>query len=155
MLATEKQYLSASRRVLPVQMLVRHFTLAGEQWQIAPGIRDMVQFRTLNLLNDFSPFGMVDVAFCRNVLIYFDQPTNNRVLERIARQMSEDGYLVLGAAETVVGLTDAFRPVAEKCGIYVPNAEARRPAVRALEAANVVSLVLKVEGMAALVCALT
>jgi chemotaxis protein methyltransferase CheR len=131
------------QRGLPVQMLVRHFTQAGEQWQIAPGIRDMVQFRPLNLLNDFAPLGMFDVVFCRNVLIYFDQPTKNGVLERIARQMPEDGFLILGAAETVVGLTDAFRPVADKRGLYVPNAEARRPAVRAPEADNVVSLALK------------
>lgn len=131
------------QRGLPVQMLVRHFTQTGEQWQIAPEIRDMVQFRPLNLLNDFAPLGMFDIVFCRNVLIYFDQPTKNGVLERIARQMPEDGYLVLGAAETVVGLTDALKPVADKRGLYVPNAEARRPAVRAPEAENVVGLALK------------
>lgn len=131
------------QRGLPVQMLVRHFTQTGEQWQIAPEIRDMVQFRPLNLLNGFAPLGMFDIVFCRNVLIYFDQPTKNGVLERIARQMPEDGYLVLGAAETVVGLTDALKPVADKRGLYVPNAEARRPAVRAPEAENVVGLALK------------
>lgn len=124
-------------------MLVGHFTQAGELWQIAPEIRDMVQFRPLNLLNDFASLGVFDVVFCRNVLIYFDQPTKNGVLERIARQMPGNGYPILGAAETVVGLTDAFQPVADKRGLYVPNAEARRPAVRAPESDNVVSLALK------------
>ena len=66
---------------------------------------------------------MFDVVFCRNVLIYFDQATKIGVLDRIARQLEPDGYLVLGAAETVVGLTDAFKPVPEKRGLYAPNKE--------------------------------
>jgi len=131
------------QRGLPIQMLVKYFRQVDEAWQIVPELRNMVQFRTLNLLNDFSPLGMFDVVFCRNVLIYFDQPTKNGVLERVARQMPEDGYLILGAAETVVGLTDAFKPVADKRGLYVPNAAARRPAVRVPEAAKVISLALK------------
>ena len=85
----------------------------------------MVQFRPLNLLNDFTPLGTFDVVFCRNVLIYFDQETKIDVLNRLARQMPGDGFLVLGAAETVVGLTDAFKPMADKRGLYVPNAAAR------------------------------
>ncbi len=131
------------QRGLPVQMLVKHFSQVGEQWQVAPEIRDMVQFRPLNLLSDFTPLGMFDVVFCRNVLIYFDQPTKNGVLERIARQMPEDGYLILGAAETVVGLTDAFRPVADRRGLYVPNVNARRPAASMPETGKLVSLALK------------
>jgi chemotaxis protein methyltransferase CheR len=67
-------------------------------------------------------------VFCRNVLIYFDQPTKIDVLNRLARQMPGDGMLVLGAAETVIGLTDAFKPMAEKRGLYVCNAAAAQPA---------------------------
>jgi chemotaxis protein methyltransferase CheR len=81
----------------------------------------MVQFRPINLLNDFSALGTFDVVFCRNVLIYFDQDTKTVVLDRIARQMPDDGYLVLGAAETVIGLTGAFKPLADKRGLYVPT----------------------------------
>jgi len=88
----------------------------------------MVQFRTLNLLQDFSPLGQFDVVFCRNVLIYFDQPTKSAVLQRVVRQMPDDSYLILGAAETVVGLTDAFKPVPDRRGLYAPNAAARRGA---------------------------
>jgi chemotaxis protein methyltransferase CheR len=58
------------------------------------------------------------VVFCRNVLIYFDQPTKIDVLERIADCTERDGYLVLGGAETVVGLTKRFQPIAEKRGLY-------------------------------------
>ena len=116
------------QRGLPIQLLVRHFIQAGEAWQIAPEIRDMVQFRTLNLLQDFAPLGMFDVVFCRNVLIYFDQPTKIAVLERMARQMPGDGYLILGAAETVVGLSDAFRPIPDQRGLFGPGPAVRRRA---------------------------
>ncbi len=81
----------------------------------------MVQFRQLNLLQDFSHLGTFDVIFCRNVLIYFDQDTKIGVFNRLARLMEPDGFLLLGAAETVVGLTDAFRPYPERRGLYSPN----------------------------------
>ena len=109
------------QRGLPIQLLVKFFDKVGESWQIAPEIRAMVQFRPLNLLNDFSPLGTFDMVFCRNVLIYFDQDTKIGVLNRLARQMPDDGYLALGAAETVIGLTEAFKPLPDKRGLYVPN----------------------------------
>jgi chemotaxis protein methyltransferase CheR len=109
------------QRGLPIQQLVKFFTQVGEAWQIAPEIRAMVAFRPLNLLNDFSPLGRFDLVFCRNVLIYFDQDTKIGVLNRLARQMPGDGFLMMGAAETVVGLTDAFKPMADRRGLYVPN----------------------------------
>ena len=114
------------QRGLPIQLLVKHFSKNGEGWEIAPELRAMVQFRTLNLLHDFSPLGQFDVVFCRNVLIYFDQPTKSAVLHRVARQMPDESYLILGAAETVVGLTDAFKPVPDRRGLYAPNLAARQ-----------------------------
>ena len=118
------------QRGLPIQLLVKYFTQIGEAWQIAPEIRAMVQFRPLNLLSDFSSLGMFDVVFCRNVLIYFDQQTKVNVLDRMARAVERGGYLVLGAAETVVGLTDSFKPMAERRGLYAPNLVARPAATR-------------------------
>ena len=109
------------QRGLPIQMLIKYFTQIGETWQIAPEIRAMVQFRPFNLLNDFAGLGMFDVVFCRNVLIYFDQPTKVGIFERIAYTVERDGYLILGAAETVVGLTESFKPVADRRGLYSPN----------------------------------
>ena len=106
------------QRGLPIQMLLKYFTQKGDLWQINPDIRAMVQWRKLNLLESFSTLGTFDILFCRNVLIYFDQPTKVDVLQRMAKQMPSDGYLVLGAAETVVGLTDAFRPVPDHRGLY-------------------------------------
>jgi chemotaxis protein methyltransferase CheR len=117
------------QRGLPIQMLVKHFTQTDDTWQISPEIRAMVQYKPLNLLSDFSHLGSFDVVFCRNVLIYFDQETKIGVLERIAKMLEPDGFLVLGAAETVVGLTDSFKPLADKRGLYAPNKDALKPPV--------------------------
>ena len=114
------------QRGLPIQLLIKYFTQIGERWQIAPELRAMVTFRQINLLHDFSQLGFFDVVFCRNVLIYFDQSTKIAALERIARMTEADGFLVLGAAETVVGLTDTFKPMTDQRGLYAPNANARK-----------------------------
>jgi len=117
------------QRGLPIQMLVKYFKQIGELWQINADIRAMTQFRQLNLLQNFSQLGTFDVVFCRNVLIYFDQDTKVEVFRRLAKVMEPDGFLALGAAETVVGLTDAFKPHAEKRGIYRPNAIRAAPSI--------------------------
>nr|WP_233287320.1 protein-glutamate O-methyltransferase CheR [Bradyrhizobium oropedii] len=109
------------QRGLPIQMLVKYFKQSGELWQINPELRAMVQHRQLNLLHDFSQLGTFDVIFCRNVLIYFDQDTKINIFNRLARLMEADGFLVLGAAETVVGLTDTFKPIRERRGLYRPS----------------------------------
>ena len=109
------------QRGLPIQLLVKYFTQNGELWQINSELRSMVQHRQLNLLNDFSHLGMFDVVFCRNVLIYFDQDMKTDVLNRLGKVTERDGFLALGAAETVVGLTEAFKPYADKRGLYAPH----------------------------------
>jgi chemotaxis protein methyltransferase CheR len=112
------------QRGLPIQFLVKYFKQAGELWQINSDIRAMVQHRQLNLLHDFSQLGTFDVIFCRNVLIYFDQETKINIFGRLAKSMEADGFLVLGAAETVVGLTDVFKPLAARRGLYQPSGTA-------------------------------
>jgi chemotaxis protein methyltransferase CheR len=129
------------QRGLPIQMLMKYFTQSGETWQIAPEIKAMVQYRQLNLLAEFGHLGMFDVVFCRNVLIYFDQQTKIDVLERLVRVNESDGYLVLGAAETVVGLTEVFKPVLDRRGLYAPNPAGRvTPGFTALKAAAVAAM---------------
>jgi chemotaxis protein methyltransferase CheR len=109
------------QRGLPIQMLVKHFTQIGDLWQLNADIRAMVQHRQLNLLQDFSHLGTFDVIFCRNVLIYFDQDTKARIFERLAKVIEPDGALLLGAAESVVGISEAFRPLPDRRGLYRPN----------------------------------
>ena len=110
------------QRGLPIQMLVKYFTQIGQDWEISSDIRSMVNYRKLNLLDDFTALGTFDVIFCRNVLIYFDQAAKKAILDRMAKRMSPDGFLVLGAAETVIGITDAFKPLKGQRGLYVPAA---------------------------------
>ncbi|MFH1343448.1 MAG: protein-glutamate O-methyltransferase CheR [Pseudomonadota bacterium] len=114
------------QRGLPIQLLVKHFKQIGELWQLDADIRGMVQHKQLNLLQDFSHLGTFDLIFCRNVLIYFDQDTKVAIFERLSRMLEPDGVLALGAAESVVGLSDAFKPYPERRGLYRPNA-ARAP----------------------------
>ncbi|NQW01393.1 MAG: protein-glutamate O-methyltransferase [Rhodospirillales bacterium] len=117
--ATEGKYSQFEvQRGLAIQLLVKYFTKEGEQWRISQDLRDMVSFREFNLLNDFTPLGKFDVVFCRNVLIYFDQETKKKVLERIALMLPPDGVVFLGGAETVLGITDKFEPVPGQRGIY-------------------------------------
>ena len=110
------------QRGLPIQLLVQHFTQVGDMWQLNPDIRSMVQHRQLNLLHDFSHLGTFDIIFCRNVLIYFDQDTKTGIFERLAKAIEPDGFMVLGAAESVVGISDAFKPYPDRRGLYRPNA---------------------------------
>lgn len=116
------------QRGLPIQLLVKYFKKNNEMWQIDPAIRAMVQYREYNLLHDLKPLGQFDVVYCRNVLIYFDQPTKTRVLENISRIMPDDGFLYLGGAETVLGISDKFKPVPEQRGIYAVTRGAGAPA---------------------------
>ncbi len=108
------------QRGLPIQLLVKYFKQEGDRWQISPAIRSMVRYRCFNLLDDPTSLGHFDVIFCRNVLIYFDQPTKSRVLDRLSRLMPPDGYLFLGGAETVLGITDRFQTLTDNRGIYRP-----------------------------------
>jgi chemotaxis protein methyltransferase CheR len=118
------------QRGLPIQFLVKYFKQQGERWQIDPAIRSMVHFKQVNLLDDMAALGRFDVIFCRNVLIYFDQPTKTLVLDRLSRQMAPDGHLYLGGAETVLGISARLQPVPDNRGIY-SLASAAAPLVRA------------------------
>lgn len=94
-------------RGLPAAMLVRHLTRSSTGWQVSQELRGLVTFQAHNLL-DAPPGGPFDVVFLRNVLIYFDLETKRSILERIRRVMRPDGLLVLGVAETTIGVDDGW-----------------------------------------------
>ena len=87
-----------------------------------------MRYKKLNLLDDLRVLGRQDVVYCRNVLIYFDLETKKRVLEQVATLLPDDGYLILGAAETVLGITDAFKPMPGMRGLYIKNSAAAQKA---------------------------
>lgn len=109
------------QRGLPVQLLLKHFTQEGDRWRISERIRKMVTFRHHNLVGTSPAPGTFDVILCRNILIYFDIPTKAKVFNLLGRSIRSDGYMLLGSAETIMGLTDAFTPDRDNRGIYRPT----------------------------------
>ncbi len=107
------------QRGLPIQMLMKYFTQEDEKWRISDDIKKMIKFDYFNLLDSMSSLGSFDLIFCRNVLIYFDEETKKKVLEGMAGVLAKNGFLFLGGAETVLGITDTFKPLPDKRGIYV------------------------------------
>ncbi len=116
------------QRGLPIQMLMHYFTQQDDHWRISERIRQQVTFRKHNLIDATYALGKFDIVFCRNVLVYFDGPTKGAVLDRIAQQTNSGGFLVLGAAESIVGLSTAFEAAQDCRGLY-------RLAARASQAA--------------------
>ncbi len=117
------------QRGLPITHLVKYFKQVGDKWQINEDLRSKIQFREFNLLTDMAPLGQFDVIFCRNVLIYFDQPTKGKVLDNMAKLLPPDGVLYLGGAETVLGVTEKFKPMEGQRGLYVLTGAPARVAV--------------------------
>jgi chemotaxis protein methyltransferase CheR len=116
------------QRGLPIQYLVKYFEKAGDLWRINDKTRAMVRFQKHNLLENPAGLGRFDIVFCRNVLIYFDPPAKQKTLEVIASITADDGFLLLGAAETTMGVTDAFLTSSDRRGLYKRNAKWRKAA---------------------------
>jgi chemotaxis protein methyltransferase CheR len=119
------------QRGLPIRTLMRWFEPGGETWTIRPEMARAIKFRQQDLVKGAMPPGLFDIVLCRNVLLYFPQPVREQVLERLARSIRPDGLLVLGAGETVLGLSDAFDPCQRFRGLYrrridLPALAARR-----------------------------
>lgn len=113
------------QRGLPVRTLMRWFEAAGETWTIRHELTRTVKFRQQNLVDGPMPPGLFDIVMCRNVLLYFPQAVREQVLARLALSVRPDGLLVLGAGETVLGLSEAFAPCQQFRGLYRRRADAR------------------------------
>jgi chemotaxis protein methyltransferase CheR len=98
-------------RGLPADLLGAYLQKHQDGWQVRDDIRRMVEFRLLNLNGPWPEFPPLDVVLLRNVLIYFDVPTRQQILERVRQVLQPDGYLLLGGAETTHNLDDRFLPV--------------------------------------------
>ncbi|MFO0612812.1 MAG: protein-glutamate O-methyltransferase CheR [Polyangiaceae bacterium] len=106
-------------RGLPATYMVRHFDRAGTEWRVKPAVRRLVEFSSLNLLDQWPLRGAPDIVFMRNVLIYFDHPTKVGLLRRVRETLAPSGALFLGAAESPIQIDDAWdrRPF-EKWAYY-------------------------------------
>ena len=108
------------QRGLPVELMLKYFRQEGERWIISDDIKRRVTFKPYNLLDTSVAIGKFDIVFLRNVLIYFDTPTKSAVFEKVRNVMEKDGALFLGAAETVLGVTEEFRSIKGLRGLYMP-----------------------------------
>jgi chemotaxis protein methyltransferase CheR len=106
-------------RGLPAALMVKYFKRHGMEWQIDESLRKMIEFRELNLCEDWPTISEMDVVFMRNVLIYFSLETKRQILGKVRRSMRPDGYLFLGGAETTINIDDAYdRVQLVKGGVY-------------------------------------
>ncbi len=97
-------------RGLPREKLQRYFTTQGESWKISDEIRAMATFRKFNLMESFSSLGKFDIIFCRNVAIYFILEDRIKVFNKVADSLEMDGYLMIGATESLTGVCPRFIP---------------------------------------------
>lgn len=112
------------QRGLPIQMLMKYFDQKGDRWHVKQELKSMVQYKYFNLLDPMTSLGKFDIIFCRNVLIYFDKEIKAKVLQNMSGLLPDDGFVILGGAETVLGITDAFKPMPGTRGIYVKPSNA-------------------------------
>lgn len=111
------------QRGLGVTQMLRHFDETPRGWQVREAVRRMVRFSRHNLLGAQHP-GRIpfDLVLCRNVLLYFDRATRSEAFARLAGAVMPDGFLMLGAGETVVGHTDRFLPMSRRASFFEPVA---------------------------------
>lgn len=104
-------------RGLSTERRDKFFKKDGDQWLIAPDIKQRTRFTELNLLNNYSLLGKFDIIFCRNVLIYFSSEMKKDILERMGQILKPGGTLILGGSESPTGYTKAFSMVRYSDGV--------------------------------------
>jgi chemotaxis protein methyltransferase CheR len=113
------------QRGLPIRLLIDHFEKVDEMWAISPHIRQMVRWRRVNLVADFSASGQFDIIFCRNVLPALVEPMRIKVLDNLVGALAPDGFLFLSGGEAPQGGAKGLHAVADRSGLYVRNPDAR------------------------------
>lgn len=106
------------QRGLGVAQMLRHFEETPGGWQILDHVRHITRFQQHNVLTEPPARARFDLVLCRNVLLYFTQETREAAFQKLASSMTNDGFLMLGAGETVVGQTNAFKPSEGHLSLY-------------------------------------
>jgi chemotaxis protein methyltransferase CheR len=108
------------QRGLGINQMIRWFEECDDGWRAVEPLRRMVRFQVQNLLEPPPHPGQFDIVLCRNVLLYLNSERRGQVFDRIAGAMEPDGWLMLGAGETVIGQTRRFEADPEARGLYRP-----------------------------------
>lgn len=107
------------QRGLPAKMMVTYFDKTdGDRWRVKPRLQQGMTFKKINLLEEWGSIGPFDVVFIRNVLIYQSVENKKKVIQKIFDVLSPNGYLVLGAAESLFGISDQFEQIASDRAIF-------------------------------------
>lgn len=114
------------QRGVSMRRLSTHFEQSGPMWQIKRNLWPMISWRHVNLLEDTTALGRMDIIFCRNVLIYFSSEDRKRVLERLASQATDDGLVFLGGSENIVGVTSQLEPGERPSSLRPTRSAAKR-----------------------------
>lgn len=107
------------QRGLNPQLLLNHFDKVPEGWKLKPDISRRVSFRCANLTRLDGSFGLFDIIFCRNILIYCDPAVKKTIVEKLTSFLRPDGYLVLGASENLLNVSEAFHWPAQETGASI------------------------------------
>ena len=94
---------------------LRHFDKVGDRYAVKKALKELVHFDFHNLKTEFLP-QRNDVIFCRNVMMYFDEAEQKRLVEKFSRCLNPGGYLFVGHAESLLGLTDKFNMIYRETG---------------------------------------
>ncbi|MBZ5566250.1 MAG: protein-glutamate O-methyltransferase CheR [Acidobacteriia bacterium] len=113
--AQEGNYSEQQMEPVDYMYRLRYFDKIGEHYSVKQPVKQVVKFDFHNLKTEYLPQGN-DVIFCRNVMIYFDEPEQKRLVEKLYRCVTTGGYLFVGHAETLFGLSDKFRMIHQNNG---------------------------------------
>jgi len=103
---------------------LRYFDRVGERYAVKKAVKELVHFDFHNLKTEYLP-QRNDVIFCRNVMMYFDEPEQKRLVEKFYRCLNANGYLFVGHAESLLGLTDSFQMVHRNSGTAYQRVEVK------------------------------
>jgi chemotaxis protein methyltransferase CheR len=98
-------------RGLPASLLVKYFEKEGVAWRVKAPLRDMITFREMNLIGNWTGVDNADIVMMRNVLIYFDVTIKKQILANVRRILRADGYFMLGSAESTMNIDDKYKRV--------------------------------------------
>lgn len=104
-------YSAEARDSIPEALRGRYTEMRGDTMQMKESLRSLIAFKRLNLLGKWPMKGPFDAIFCRNVVIYFDRPTQTTLFSRYAELLADHGYLYVGHSENLFNVTDRFRLV--------------------------------------------
>jgi len=119
--ANAARYDRYSLRNTPEAYLRKYFTPCADAFTVSPKVMETVKFRNLNLFNttDTRAVRGMDIVFCRNVLIYFDEASKKKVCSHIYDTISKGGYLLVGFSESLHNITRLFKPISiERSVVY-------------------------------------